>query len=49
MYNNKIECATQASYFQLMKQHLHIEVWNANDWSLNTFLGYESLSLFDVA
>lgn len=48
-FSTKIECQTLASYFELMEQHLHIEVWNANSYSLNTFLGYESLKLIDVA
>ena len=40
----------EASYFQLMEEHLHIEVWNSGGFfSLNTFLGYESLRLLDVA
>ena len=33
-----------------MEQHLHIEVWDSGGmFSLNTFLGYESLRLLDVA
>ena len=40
----------EASYFQLMEEHLHIEVWNSGGFfSLNTFLGYESLRLLDIA
>ena len=32
-----------------MEQHLHIEVWDTNWFFMNTFLGYESLRLYDVA
>ena len=28
---------------------MHIEVWEANRFYLNTYLGYESLRLYDVA
>lgn len=42
--SNKIEC----SYFQLLEEHIHIELWDAERWFLNRFLGYESLRLIDV-
>jgi hypothetical protein len=32
-----------------MEEHFHIEVWDKANWSLNTFVGYESLLLHDVA
>ena len=32
-----------------MEQHLHIEVWNSSGLFLNTFIGYESLKMIDVA
>ena len=33
-----------------MEEHLHIEVWDSGGFfSLNTFLGYESIRLLDVA
>lgn len=32
-----------------MEEHFHIEVWDKAAWSLNTFVGYESLLLHDVA
>ena len=32
-----------------MEEHAHIEVWDKNGFFLNTFLGYESLLLLDVA
>ena len=49
-FGNRFEMLYEASYFQLMEEHLHIEVWNSGGFfSLNTFLGYESLRLLDVA
>lgn len=36
------------SYNQLKHEHFHIEVWDKAAWSLNTFIGYESLSLIEV-
>lgn len=42
--SNKIEC----SYFQLLEEHIHIELWDSERWFLNRFLGYESLRLIDV-
>ena len=38
-----------ASYFMLEEQHLHIEVWEANKLYFNTYIGYESLRLYDIA
>jgi hypothetical protein len=32
-----------------MEEHFHIEVWDKANWSLNTFVSYESLLLHDVA
>jgi hypothetical protein len=32
-----------------MEEHFHIEVWEKANWSLNTFVSYESLLLHDVA
>jgi hypothetical protein len=37
------------SYNQLSEEHMHIEVWDRSVWTLNTFVGYESLPLIDVA
>ena len=48
-FEAKIECTLQASYFQLLEEHLHIEVWDSSRFFLNTFLGYESVQLLDVA
>lgn len=38
-----------ASYFMLEEQHLHIEVWVVNKLYFNTYIGYESLRLMDIA
>ena len=48
-FESKIEVVYQASYFELMEQHLHIEVWNANRFFLNTFIGYESVKMLDIS
>jgi hypothetical protein len=32
-----------------MEEHFHIEVCDKANWSLNTFVSYESLLLHDVA
>lgn len=37
------------SYNQLRHEQFHIEVWDKAAWTLNTFLGYESMLLEDVA
>jgi hypothetical protein len=37
------------SYNQLSREHFHVEVWDKATWTLNTFLGYESILLADVA
>lgn len=33
----------------MSQQHLHIEVWDKAAWSLNTFVGYESVPLIEIA
>ena len=49
VFSSVIESSIQSSYFQLMEEHVHIEVWDKNGFLLNSWLGYESLLLFDVA
>ena len=49
VFDSNITAEIQASYFQLMEEHVHIEVWDKNAILLNTFLGYDSLLLHDVA
>ena len=49
-YETRIECVLFASYFMLMEQHLHIELWSHEGrFTLNKFIGYDSLRLVDAA
>lgn len=32
-----------------MEEHLHIEVWDYNKLYFNTFIGYESIPLLEIA
>lgn len=48
-FESKIEAMIYASYFQMMEQHFHIEVWDTNSFTLNSYLGYESIPLIDIA
>lgn len=48
-FQAKIESTIYASYFQMMEQHFHIEVWDTNSFTLNSYLGYESIPLIDIA
>ena len=48
----EIETEYRASYFELMQQRLHLEVWargGASNLFLNEFIGYASIPLMDVA
>ena len=49
VFESVLRADLEASYFQLMEQHIHVEVWDASRLKLNTYLGYESLRLLDVA
>lgn len=48
-FQTRIEVTFTASYFELMEQHLHIELWNSSRFFLNTYIGYESLNLLGIA
>ena len=48
-FRMSIKTEVTQSYESLSREHFHIEVWDKAAWSLNTFLGYESLLLQDVA
>jgi len=48
-FNTKVEVAFAASYFEMMEQHLHIEVWNSSRFWFNTFIGYESVNMLKLA
>ena len=39
----------RASYFRLMQERLHIELWDKETFSLNRFIGYFSIPLVDIA
>jgi len=48
----EVETELQLSYFDLMQQRLHFEVWlrgGSSNLFLNQFLGYASIPLLDVA
>lgn len=47
-FKTTIKTEYRASYFQLMQERLHIELWNSGGTSglfLNKFIGYASLPL----
>jgi hypothetical protein len=44
----EINTEFRASYFTLMEQRLHIEVWDKESIWLNKFLGYASIPLIDI-
>lgn len=48
LYDNLIETIYQASYFQLERERLHVEVWDAEGFFLNQFLSYNSMPLIDI-
>jgi hypothetical protein len=48
-FKQSLTSDVKLSYNQLRAEHLHIEVWDKAKWSLNTFVGYESLPLIDIA
>ena len=49
MLKHRQQNQIRASYFQLMEQHLHIEVWDYNRLWFNSFVGYESIELMAIA
>ena len=50
MYDARLESETFASYFMLMEQHLHVELWSYEGFfALNRFIGYDSVKLMDAA
>lgn len=49
LFRMQIKCQVRMSYNQLSHEHFHVEVWDKATWTLNTFLGYESILLADVA
>ena len=49
LFRIHIGCQVKMSYNQLSHEHFHVEVWDKATWTLNTFLGYESILLADVA
>ena len=44
-----IDTELRASYFQLMQQRLHIELWDKETGWLNKFLGYVSIPFIEIA
>ena len=49
LFRMSIRCDVNQSYESLSQEHFHIEVWDKAAWSLNTFLGYESILLSEIA
>ncbi len=50
IFETQIISEYRASYFDLMQQNLHIELWNSvGPLFLNRFLGYASIPLIEVA
>lgn len=49
IFKKQLRCEIYESYFQLMEEYFHIEVWDKASWTLNQFVGYESILLHDIA
>lgn len=47
-YTTHIITEFRATYYEIMRNRLHFEIWTWNTWGLNRFLGIKSLSLLDV-
>ena len=45
----EIDTEVRASYFQLMQERLHIELWDKEGIWLNKFVGYSSLPFIELA
>eukprot|EP00347_Sterkiella_histriomuscorum_P007723 403347806 len=45
----EIDTELRASYFQLMQERLHIELWDKETGWLNKFLGYVSIPFIEIA
>ena len=48
VFETEIGTEFRASYFQLMEQRLHIELWDKERVWLNKFLGYASIPLINI-
>lgn len=38
----------RATYYEIMRNRIHYEMWTWNNWILNRFIGLQSLTLLDV-
>jgi hypothetical protein len=48
LYTTHISTEFRATYYEIMRNRLHFEIWTWNKWGLNKFLAIKSLALHDV-
>lgn len=48
IFKTEIDTEHRASYFQLMEERLHMELWDRNGIWLNKFVGYLSIPILDI-
>ena len=49
MFTTHIITEFRATYYEIMRNRIHFEIWTFNNWELNRFLAIKSLILEDVA
>ena len=47
-FTTHITTEFRATYFEIMRNRLHFEIWTCNNWELNRFLAIKSLLLENV-
>lgn len=43
-----IDTEARSTYYEIMRNRLHFEVWTWNNWELNKFLAIKSIPLLDI-
>ena len=43
-----IDTEVRSTYYEIMRNRLHFEIWTWNNWELNKFLAIKSLPLLDI-
>ena len=48
LFTTHISTEFRATYYEIMRNRLHFEIWTWNNWGLNRFLAIKSIPLLDV-
>jgi len=48
LFTTSIVTEFRATYYEIMRNRVHFEIWTWNNWGLNKFLAIKSLPILDI-